>query len=159
MDGDSFIPSSTFAGEKYGYIFKSDGQGVGYYLDSGLPAPSTSSNNRNKKRPKSAISSSDDNSADIPVRRWQANPKKIKYADYSNSEANIHSVTTTSTFGASASGAGIAPARHDQKDPMQMTQKDEDLLAAAEERARKENAISEIITLGEHTLALILPFL
>ena len=31
--GDTFIPSERFEGKKYGYIFKSDTLGVGYYLD------------------------------------------------------------------------------------------------------------------------------
>ena len=152
MDGDAFIPSRHFDGEKYGYIFKSDSQGVGYYLDNGLSATSSASNSHNKKRPKPTPSPEAD-TGDIPVPRWQANPKKVKYADYSNSEANIHAVTTQSTFGASASGSGIAPAT---VNGMKMTQKDEELLAAAEERAKKENTFEEIITLDEAILRKLL---
>ena len=29
----SFIASETFAGEKNGYVYKMDSQGLGYYLD------------------------------------------------------------------------------------------------------------------------------
>ena len=32
-DNDSFIPSESFIGEKSGYVFKNDNEGLGYYKD------------------------------------------------------------------------------------------------------------------------------
>jgi len=35
-DNDSFIPSESFIGEKSGYVFKNDNEGLGYYKDNTL---------------------------------------------------------------------------------------------------------------------------
>ena len=35
-DNESFIPSKSFIGEKSGYVFKNDNEGLGYYKDNTL---------------------------------------------------------------------------------------------------------------------------
>ena len=35
-DNESFIPSESFIGEKSGYVFKNDNEGLGYYKDNTL---------------------------------------------------------------------------------------------------------------------------
>ena len=35
-DNESFIPSESFIGEKRGYVFKTDNEGLGYYKDNTL---------------------------------------------------------------------------------------------------------------------------
>lgn len=35
-DNEPFIPSESFIGEKSGYVFKNDNEGLGYYKDNAL---------------------------------------------------------------------------------------------------------------------------